>query len=286
MADRPRYAVGAPNVGSFGDPRLLVDLAVAAEEAGWDGFFLWDHLLWREPGGHVADPTVVISAVAARTERIRIAIMVNLLARRRPAKVARETVTLDVLTAGRLIVGAGLGSLDAEFTAFGESADPRVRAARLDESLHLLDAFWTGRPVTFQGEYLTATDVLMLPRPVQRPRIPVWCGGRWPHKAPFRRAARWDGIMPTHADYGLGETMPPDELAAVIRYTQEHRTAEGPFDVALEGRTDGAAADRGGRRVAPYVRAGLTWWIEALGWWRGTPADAIARVRQGPPDVG
>jgi len=283
---RPRCAVGVPTVSTFGDPRMLVELAVAAEEAGWDGFFLWDHLLWHEPGGHVADPTVVISAVAARTERIRFGIMVNLLARRRAAKVARETVTLDVLSGGRLIVGAGLGSLPAEFTAFGENADPRVRAARLDESLHLLDALWTGQPVTFHGEYLTATDVTMLPRPVQRPRIPIWCGGRWPNQPPFRRAARWDGVIPTHTGYGLGETMPPDELRAVIRYTREHRTADGPFDVALEGRTDGSAADRGGQLVAAYVRAGLTWWIEALGWWRGTPADAMARVRQGPPAVG
>ena len=278
--------MGVPNVGTFGDPRLLVDLAVAAEEAGWDGFFLWDHLLWDDPQGHVADPTVVISAVAARTERIRIAIMVNSLARRRPAKVARETATLDVLTAGRLFVGAGLGTLAAEFTAFGESADPRVRAARLDESLHLLDALWTGRPVTFHGEYLTAAGVTMLPRPVQRPRIPIWCGGRWPNKRPFRRAARWDGVMPVHTGYGLGETMPPAELQAIVTYTQEHRKETGPFDVALEGRTDGSAADRGGQLVASYVRAGLTWWIEALGWWRGTPAEAMARVRQGPPVTG
>jgi alkanesulfonate monooxygenase SsuD/methylene tetrahydromethanopterin reductase-like flavin-dependent oxidoreductase (luciferase family) len=261
---------------------MLVGLAVAAEDAGWDGFFLWDHLLWRDPGGHVADSTVVISAIAARTERLRIGIMVNLLARRRAAKVARETVTLDVLSGGRLIVGAGLGSLPAEFTAFGESADPRVRAARLDESLDLLDALWTGQPVTFHGEYLTATDVTMRPRPVQRPRIPIWCGGRWPNRPPFRRAARWDGVMPTHTGYGLGETMPPDELRAVVRYTRDHREADGPFDVALEGRTDGSAADRGGQLVAAYVRAGLTWWIEALGWWRGTPADAMHRIRQGP----
>lgn len=286
MQERPRCAVGVPTVSTFGDPRMLVGLAVAAEEAGWDGFFLWDHLLWRDPAGHVADPTVVISAVAARTERIRIGVMVNLLARRRAAKVARETVTLDVLSEGRLIVGAGLGSLPAEFTAFGESADPRVRAARLDESLNLLDALWSGQPVTFRGEYLTAADVTMRPRPVQQPRIPIWCGGRWPNQRPFRRAARWDGVMPTHAGYGLGETMPADELQAVIRYTREHRTVDGPFDVALEGRTDGSAADRGGQLVAAYVRAGLTWWIEALGWWRGTPADAMHRIRQGPPAVG
>ena len=283
MAGEPRCAVGVPNVGPFGDPSLLVELAVAAEEHGWDGFFVWDHQLWRDPRWDVADPVVVIAAVAARTARVRVGILVNVLARRRVGKVARESVTLDLLSGGRLVVGAGLGSLDAEFTAFGESGDTRERAARLDESLSLLDALWGGEPVTARGEYLTAAEVTMLPRPVQRPRIPIWCGGRWPNKAPFRRAARWDGVMPTHLSYGLGETMPPEELRAAIQYTRGHRTAGGPFDVALEGRTDGAAPDRGAGHVTPYLEAGLTWWIEALGWWRGTPADAMTRVRQGPP---
>jgi len=283
MAGRPRCAVGVPNVGAFGDPLLLVELAVAAEEHGWDGFFLWDHQLWHDPGWAVADPVVVIAAVAARTTRIKFGIMVNVLARRRVGKVARESVTLDVLSAGRLIFGAGLGSRSAEFTAFGEDGDAKVRAGRLDESLTLLDALWSGRPVTFRGEYLTAADVTMLPRPVQQPRIPIWCAGRWPNKAPFRRAARWDGVMPTHVRYGLGETMPPEELRAAVRFTHEQRTATSEFDVALEGQTDGARPDRGAGHLVPYVQAGLTWWIEAVGWWRGTPADALARVRQGPP---
>jgi alkanesulfonate monooxygenase SsuD/methylene tetrahydromethanopterin reductase-like flavin-dependent oxidoreductase (luciferase family) len=283
MAAGPSCAVGVPNVGSFGDPRLLVELAVAAEEHGWDGFFVWDHQLWHDQGWAVADPVVVISAVAARTARVRLGILVNVLARRRVGKVARESVTLDHLSGGRLVAGAGLGAYAGEFTAFGESGDARQRAARLDESLHLLDALWRGAPVTSRGEYLTAVDVTMRPRPVQQPRIPVWIGGRWPNKAPFRRAARWDGVMPTHRDYGLGETMPPDELRAALRYTLEQRGTGGPFDVALEGRTDGAAPDRGAGHVAPYVDAGLTWWIEALGWWRGTPEDAMTRVCQGPP---
>ena len=283
MAAKVSCAIGVPNVGSFGDPSLLVSLAVAAEEYGWDGFFMWDHLLYWDPEWAVADPVVVISAVAARTARVRIGVMVNVLARRRAGKVARESVTLDRLSQGRLVFGAGLGSRAEEFTSFGEPGAARDRAARLDESLELLDALWTGEPVNFHGEHLTATDVTMLPRPVQRPRIPVWCGGRWPNRAPFRRAARWDGVMPTHAGYRLGETMPPEDLRTVIRYTQEHRAAAGPFDVALEGQTDGAAADRGARHVIPYAEAGLTWWIEALGWWRGTPEDALARIAQGPP---
>jgi alkanesulfonate monooxygenase SsuD/methylene tetrahydromethanopterin reductase-like flavin-dependent oxidoreductase (luciferase family) len=281
----PRCAVGVPDVGPFGDPVLLVELAVAAQQHGWDGFFVWDHQLWHDPAWPVADPVVTISAIAARTSRIRIGILVNVLARRRVGKVARESVTLDELSGGRLVFGAGLGARAEEFTAFGESGDAKERGARLDESLDLLDDLWRGEPVTMRGEYLTALDVTMLPRPVQRPRIPIWIGGRWPNKAPFRRAARWDGVMPTHRDYGLGETMPPDELRAVLRYTREQRSSDSPFDVALEGLTDGAAPDRGARHVAPYLDAGLTWWIEALGWWRGSPADAMTRIRQGPPPL-
>src|ERR1700757_1016600 len=135
MTGEPYCAVGVPNVGLFGDPLLLVELAVAAEEHGWDGFFVWDHLLYHDQRWDVADPVTVIAAVAARTARIKIGVLVNVLARR------------------RLGEGAGVGSLAAEFPSFGESADARQRAARLDESLDLLDALWSGEPVTVHGEY-------------------------------------------------------------------------------------------------------------------------------------
>src|SRR5690349_22079327 len=169
MASNLSCAIGVPNVGTFGDPSLLLELAVAAEEHGWDGFFVWDHQLYWDPQWAVADPVVVIAAVAARTARVRLGILVNVLARRRVGKVARESVTLDRLSQGRLVFGAGLGSRAEEFTAFGEPGDAKERAARLDESLELLDALWTGEPVSFRGAHLTATDVTMLPRPVQRP---------------------------------------------------------------------------------------------------------------------
>src|SRR5512142_2721165 len=159
MSGVPYCAVGVPNVGPFGDPLLLVEMAVAAEQHGWDGFFVWDHQLWHDPAWAVADPAVVISAIAARTARVRIGILVNVLARRRVGKVARESVTLDQLSGGRLVFGAGLGSRAEELTAFGEAGDARQRAARLDESLELLDALWRGDPVTVHGAYLTAEDV-------------------------------------------------------------------------------------------------------------------------------
>jgi alkanesulfonate monooxygenase SsuD/methylene tetrahydromethanopterin reductase-like flavin-dependent oxidoreductase (luciferase family) len=283
MTDQLRYAIGAPNVGLFGDPLLLVDLAIAAEEAGWDGFFVWDHTLYRDSKWHVADPVVVSAAVATRTKRIRFGILVNVLARRRIAKVARESVTLDRLSGGRLVVGAGLGSLPAEFESFGESADTGDRAKLLDESLFLLDALWSGKTVNYWGDRLVAKDVTMLPVPVQRPRIPIWCGGRWPNRPPFERAALWDGVMPIHANYRVGQTMPPDEFRDVVRYTLDHRVAAGPFEIALEGQSVGAAPELGASLVRPYAEAGLTWWVEALGWWRGDAADAITRVQQGPP---
>jgi alkanesulfonate monooxygenase SsuD/methylene tetrahydromethanopterin reductase-like flavin-dependent oxidoreductase (luciferase family) len=132
-----RFAAGVPNVGPFGDPLLLTDLAVAAEDSGWDGFFIWDHLLYRDQRWPVADPVVVIAAVAARTGRVRFGVLMNQLARRRVGKVARESVTLDRLSGGRLILGVGLGSVPEEFTAFGEPGDLRERAARLDESLQV-----------------------------------------------------------------------------------------------------------------------------------------------------
>jgi alkanesulfonate monooxygenase SsuD/methylene tetrahydromethanopterin reductase-like flavin-dependent oxidoreductase (luciferase family) len=277
-----RYAIGLPNVGMFGDPVLLLDLAVAAEAAGWDGFFVWDHILYRDPESPVADPQVVISAVAARTERLRLGVLIVPLSRRRPSKVAKEITTLDRLTGGRMVLGAGLGSFEAEWSAFGEDPDPRVRAARLDEALAIVARLMTGDPVVFTGDHEVARDVQVRPRPVQQPRVPIWIGGRWPNRRPFQRAARWDGVMPTHADYGLGQTMPPSALADVIAEVQRHRTSDAPFDVILEGATDGDPAGAA-ERIAPYREVGLTWWIEALGWWRGGPVDVRARIAAGPP---
>ncbi len=274
-----RHAVGLPNLGIFGDPRLLADLAVRAEDAGWDGCFVWDHLLYREPDWPVANPTVVAAAIAARTSRIRFGVMVNAVARRHPGQLAAEAATLDVLSDGRLVFGAALGSFADEWTRFGYDADPRLRADRLDEGLAAITALWSGEPATFEGDYVHMDAVRMPLTPVQQPRPPVWCGGSWPAKRPFRRAARWDGVMPTHRDYGLGQTMPPSELAAIVDYVRGQRDpAAGPFDVALEGRTEA-----GGAVPQVYAEAGLTWWIEAFGWWRGDPDSARDRIDAGPP---
>ena len=285
MVNGVSYAVGLPTLGEFGDPGALVGLARAADEAGWDAVFFWDHLLYRERDWPVANSTVVVGAAAAVTSRVRLGIMVNAVARRRPAQLAAETATLDALSGGRAVFGAALGSYPDEWSRLGEDADPGARAAKLDAGLEIIDALWTGEEVRYAGAGLTVDGVRMPLTPVQRtaagrPRVPVWVGGSWPARRPFRRAARWDGVMPTHRDYGLGQTMPPATLAEVLAYVGEHRDpAAPPIDVALEGRTEPGGTDP----VPEYAAVGLTWWIEAFGWWRGGPGAAAARIAQGPP---
>lgn len=145
-----KFGIDIPIHGHYSDPNLLVDLAVEAEGAGWDGFFVWDHITMVGKAPRVTDPWIVLAAVAAKTELIRMGTMVTPLARRRPWKVARETVAIDHLSQGRLILGVGLGAMGkAEFDALGEEAEARIRAEKLDEGLALLVALWSGEKVRF-----------------------------------------------------------------------------------------------------------------------------------------
>jgi alkanesulfonate monooxygenase SsuD/methylene tetrahydromethanopterin reductase-like flavin-dependent oxidoreductase (luciferase family) len=273
-----RRAVGLPNLNDYADPGRLIALAQTAEQAGWDGCFIWDHLVYRNPPTPAADPQVVLGAIAATTSRIRFGALLTPLARRRPTKVARETATLDVLSGGRLVFGAALGwSGEEEFEDLGEPGDARVRADKLDEGLAILDALWSGETVDFTGVHYTVRDTHFIPRPVQRPRVPVWIGGVWPGRRPFRRAARWDGVFPLVEGQQDTETMPPEQLDEILAYTRAHRDGR-PLDAIIEGNSDGDRAS-----LADYEAAGLTWYIEKLGWWRGTPADVEAAIRRGPP---
>jgi alkanesulfonate monooxygenase SsuD/methylene tetrahydromethanopterin reductase-like flavin-dependent oxidoreductase (luciferase family) len=278
-----RFAIGVPVMREYSDPRFLVELAVAAEDAGWDGCFLWDHLLYGD-NDPVADAWTVLAAIAARTERIRLGLLITSVARRRPWKVARETATLDRLSGGRLVFGAGLGSLADEFTRFGEDGDDRVRGEKVDEGLEIIDGLWRGEPFGFEGRHYRVEPTVFVPPPLQTPRIPIWIGGRWPHRRPFERAARWDGVFPaTPVGTPHTDMMSPEALRQVVAFTLGvRRESAGAFDVVMEGNTaDGGR--RGADMVAPYAEAGLTWWIEKLGWFRGPIHDMRARVRAGPP---
>lgn len=280
-----RFALNVPNFGALSNPNTLTELAVDAERAGWDGFFLWDHiLLWdRNP---IADPWIALAAIAVATERIRIGPMVTPVARRRPWKVAREATSLDHLCRGRLVFGAGLGNpADAEFEAFGESPDARVRAAKLDEGLEIIAGMWSGEPFEFEGEYNRIEPFSFLPRPVQQPRIPVWIAGKWPNRAPFRRAARWDGAFPMRVG---DEQMTPGDVREVVAYLGRYRHAGKPFDVSifLEGMVDRSGLEPG--LIEEFVRAGVTWLHDGPGFDDATDTAVEAfrqHIRKGPPSI-
>jgi alkanesulfonate monooxygenase SsuD/methylene tetrahydromethanopterin reductase-like flavin-dependent oxidoreductase (luciferase family) len=274
-----RFAVGIPNLADHADPRVLAALGREAEAAGWDGVFIWDHI-YRADHAPATDPWVALAAIATATSRVRLGALVTPLARRRPWKVARETVALDLLSEGRLVFGAGLGSSgEEEFAAFGDDPDARTRAERLDEGLEVLAGLWSGRPFAFQGAHFRLAERTFLPAPLQTPRIPVWIAGRWPSRPPFRRAARWDGMFPIRRG---GGALSPDELADAVAFTRAQREGDEPFDVAMEGILPGDR-EEAGERLAAYAAAGLTWWIEQVGWFRGPADEMEAVVRRGPP---
>lgn len=281
-----RYAVDVPNFGAFGDTRILADLAKLTEDAGWDGFFIWDHIHWR-PFAHV-DPWVALTAIALNTQRIRIGPMITPIPRRRPHKLARETVSVDHLSNGRLILGVGSGGGEDEYDNLGEAETPQRRGAQLDEGLEVLTALWSGEVVKHTGDHFKVVNTQFLPTPVQQPRIPIWVGGFWPNKKPMRRAARYDGVFPlTHGSQGGVPSV--EEVRAVVEYIAAER-GNRDFDVARVGRSSGKPVeDRA--LVEPFAEVGVTWWLEdgspwAFGWsgqgeW---PVAAIrARIAQGPP---
>jgi probable F420-dependent oxidoreductase len=283
------YSVNVPNFGDFQDPRVLADLARTAEEAGWDGLWVWDHVLHeRAQARELADPWVLLTAAALATQRIRLGAMITPVARRRPIKLAKELTTLDRLTGGRMVCGVGLGTpLEDEFGRFGEPTDPKRIAAALDEGLDALALLWSGKPVDYHGEHVTLDDVLCLPVPVQRPRIPIWVAGRWPNKPPMRRAARWDGTIPLLP--GAENRLIPAaaDVAQLVHYIADQRADAGlqhrPFDVVIGGTTSPTTAAI--KQVAQLADAGATWWDEQM------PFDddidqldpILRRIEQGPP---
>lgn len=274
------YALYLPTVREFADVRELVALSVEAERTGWDGVFLWDVVslsLSGEPWP-IVDTWVALSAIATATTRMRLGTAVTPLARRRPTKLARETVSVDRLSNGRLILGVGLGApADSEFEWLGESAEPRLRAEKLDESLDLLTRLWSGTETTHHGKHYVVEHSTFVPTPVQVPRIPVWVGGNWPNPGPLRRALRWDGFFPVHPGW-------PDEVLGVDAYRSMRAAAtrarpNRPFDLAFTTTFAGDRPTLEPRTVREYEEAGVTWWVQG--------ADKLAKmretIRRGPP---
>jgi len=269
--------VKAGIVVNVGDPLMQVELAVRAEQAGWDGVFTYDAIAIG--GADMYDPWALLGALALATSRVTLGAIVFAPTRRRPWKVAREAMTIDHLSRGRLVLPVGLGALDDQgFGNVGEATDPRKRAAILDETLAILDGLWSGEPFAHQGEHHRFGPMTFTPRPVQRPRIPIWVVGAWPSERSMARALRWDGVVLQTPDL--------DQTRAAIDHVRAKRADAGrsdPFEVIVQGSTppDARAA---AAAAQPYADAGATWWIDA-DWEHATPAKVAARIAAGPPRV-
>lgn len=265
-----RYGLDLPNFGDFSDIGLIREVAASAETSGWEGIFLWDHIGRSSafpPGLPFADVTVALTAIAMATERVRFGPLVTPLPRRRPHKVAREITTLDHLSGGRVVLGVGIGSpIDSEFEAFGETTDPRTRGDVLDESLDVIAALWSGERVDYDGKHLSIHAEGFDPVPIQQPRVPIWVASRWPSKGrTIRRAARYDGIVPTPMQDGHSDHLSPDDIAAI-----RDRLGRDDVEIVVTSPLEG--------RVGDYERAGATWLLEVV----TDRANALERASAGP----
>jgi len=270
-----------------GDLETIIALAQEAEAAGWDGVFYWDGI-YIESAGSMYDPWVVLGAIALRTERVRIGAILTPVSRRRPWKLARETVTVDHLSDGRLILPVGLGALeDGGFGKVGEATDRKTRAQLLDEGLAILTGLWSGKPFSFHGEHYHVEEMTFLPPPVQSPRIPIWVVGSWPREKSMERALRYDGLLPNKLDAdGKQAEITPADIREMAAYCAAHRDQATSFDIVAEGRMPGEEPERAAAIVRPFAEAGATWWTEAMWEAPNGPDEMRARIRQGPPRVG
>jgi hypothetical protein len=267
-----------------GDPRTAADLAALAESAGWDGVFTYDAIaIGDEP---LYDPWITLAAMAMRTDRVRLGAYVFAPSRRRPWKLAKEAITLDVLSNGRLVLPVGLGALDdAAFGNVGEPVEARTRAHLLDETLAILEGLQTGEPFSHEGEHYRLGPMTLAPRPVQRPRIPVWVVGSWPHERSMRRPLRWDGLVVQAVGPDGAPATGPAILSEVVAWVRRERPAGlagTPYEIVVDGTTPAGDVDAARRTVAALEAAGATWWLESD--WSNRSVEALrARITAGPP---
>jgi alkanesulfonate monooxygenase SsuD/methylene tetrahydromethanopterin reductase-like flavin-dependent oxidoreductase (luciferase family) len=257
-----KFGISLPPFGDYADPHYLTETARAAETAGWDGFFIWDHMFF-DPSFHPnVDPWVL----------------------------ARQTVSVDRLSNGRLVLGVGLGDpVQWDFGFFAEETDNKQRAVRLDEGLDILSGLWAGEMFQYEGTHYHVQNVQFLPQSIQSPRIPIWVGGNWPNRSPLRRASRWDGYCPLKEG-----GMQVEDWREAITYIRQHHTAGTPFDFVHSGQVPEAQWSQAGDLIEPYREIGVNWWIEDVSPWRFGHSWKLAwrpefthqmdaLIRRGPP---
>lgn len=274
-----RFGISLGAAGEGRDPRSMAELAALAEAAGWDGIFLEDYIVYQgQIDMPTYDPWVVLAAMASVTSRVRLGTTVTPLPRRRPWKLASEAVSLDHLSAGRVILGVGAGDVaDPAFTAVHEPVAARVRAQLLDEALEIVAGLWTGRPVRYQGAHYSVEGLRLAATPVQQPRIPIWVGGDWLAPGVRRRVSRWDGACVYKGRPGAGVPMTPNDVGDILSLVADERGSADGFDVKVGG-------DRDLAQIQAFAEAGATWWNEWI-----PPGDrqrTRAMIANGPPRLG
>jgi len=261
-----------------GDAQTAANFARETEAAGWDGFFVWEPV-WG------VDAWVSLTAAAMQTQRIRLGTMLSPLSRMRPWKLASETATLDQLSKGRVILSVGLGALDTGFEAFGEVTDRKTRAELVDEGLEIVTGLWGGQPYHFDGKHyhVKETSFSTPSPPIQKPRIPIWVVGAWPHPKSMRRVVKYDGLLPARLnEKGTFEKVTPVDLRAMAAWIEARRQPSTPFDIVVEGETHGDEREKNAALMQEWTEAGATWWIEAM--WTSPDLDRVLkRIQQGPP---
>lgn len=272
-----KFGVALP----YGGARNAAQLAQLAEQAGWDGCFLGD-AIWCE------DPLIALAAAAMTTQRIRLGTMVIPVPLRRPWKLAGESLALDHLSDGRLILGLATGAVWMGWQGFpDEVTDTKARAEMLDETIDILTLLYQRQPFDYAGKHyhlrLTSLDVQYYPpKPVQQPRIPLWAVGMWPRRKSMARVLKCDGVVVEKMDpAGKTEEVTPADIRAIKEYVAAERTLTTPFDIVVNGQTAGLGPTEIQDRMLAWQDAGVTWWIEGL--WSETQEQAAAHIRGGPP---
>jgi alkanesulfonate monooxygenase SsuD/methylene tetrahydromethanopterin reductase-like flavin-dependent oxidoreductase (luciferase family) len=276
-----RFAVNIPNFGDYSDAAAVADLAKLAEDSGWDGFFVWDHIVISD-AMPVGDPFVILSAVACATSQLTIGTLVTPVPRRRPWVLARQCETLDRLSGGRFVLGIGIGFPPGpEFGTFGEVTDARTRGDMLDEGIDVLLGMWSAEPFSYAGNHYSVAETHFAPAPLQQPRIPIWVAATWPNPRPIRRAARLEGVYPL-VDAGDGiDLITADGVADVVAAISAQRDGMEGYEVAAPlVMTGNAAADT--KAAGELKAAGAT--FAQVG---PPPGGSIGDVREwvaaGPP---
>lgn len=280
----PKHALYLQNseiyLGDLTTPENVVEYAVAAEDAGWDGVFLADGLGNEAP---TIDPWTTMSVIASQTDEITLGTWITPVPRRHPWQLAHDVATVDHLSDGRVMFGGGLGN-PGNYTMFGTEWNPTELGKKYDEALEVITGLWQGDPLDYEGDFFTTDDAELPLTPVQEPRVPVVLGGWWPHKKPFQRAAEWDGIMPgTPAMFGGGAQgepvtgSPEEEVRAMLDYYRG--LTDDPGEILLPIDTPEVPPD-----FADTCRElGATWLLKYSLLSDGSHERNLDRIRDGPP---